>query len=162
MGWEITRLEVFLVIHSSPSHLASGTSTAVAKQRCSGGSDGACVMWHSGTEELSSRAGPRALKRNTEECAFSFCAECSIIWSESFLFKEWIITTSSFVIYTDSLAATQTCCFSVKGEWVSMAVFQYFIYKNRQQAGFELELPIFDYLWPTKSAASCGSMYQDS
>lgn len=56
------------------------------------------------------------------------------------------MTTSGFVIYTDSPAATQTCCSSVKGEWVSMAVFQYFIYKNRQQAGFELELPIFDYL----------------
>lgn len=27
----------FLVIHLSPSHLASGTSTSVAKQRCSGG-----------------------------------------------------------------------------------------------------------------------------
>lgn len=67
---EITRL-VLLVIHLSVSHVASETSTAVAKQQCSGGRDGACVMWHSGSEGLSSRAGPRALKRNTEECAFS-------------------------------------------------------------------------------------------
>lgn len=62
---------VFLVIHLSLPHLASGTSTAVAKQQRRGGSDGACVMWHSGSEGLSSRAGPRALKRNTEECTFS-------------------------------------------------------------------------------------------
>lgn len=62
---------VFLVIHLSLSHLASGMSTAVAKQQCRGGSDGACVMWHSGSEGLSSRTGPRALKRNTEECTFS-------------------------------------------------------------------------------------------
>lgn len=61
----------FLVIRLSPSHHARGTSTPVAKQQCSGGNDGACVMRHSGTEELSSRAGPRALKRNTEECTFS-------------------------------------------------------------------------------------------
>lgn len=34
------------------------------------------------------------------------------------------------------------------GEWRSVAMLRYLICKHRQQARFELELPIFDYLWP--------------
>lgn len=47
-GMRNERLGVFLVIHSSLPHLASGTSTAVAKQQGRGGSPGACVMPLSG------------------------------------------------------------------------------------------------------------------
>lgn len=43
------RAGVFLVIHLSLSHLASGTRAAVAKQRCSDGADG---PWLSGNEHL--------------------------------------------------------------------------------------------------------------
>lgn len=41
------KVGVFLVIHLSFSHLASGARTSVAKQQCS---DGACGPWLSGSE----------------------------------------------------------------------------------------------------------------
>lgn len=73
------------------------------------------------------------------------------------------MNTLGFVSYTDSFAAIQLCCSNVEAaldnRWVNECGCIPILDLQKQTAGaFELESPIFDYLWLTKSAASCGSM----
>lgn len=95
MVWGITRLEVFLVIHLSFSHLTRENRIAVAKQQCGVGSDRACALWYLGSEGLSSRVGPRALKRNMGECTIPQQLGSHVINANPPIMKEAVATEKS-------------------------------------------------------------------